>query len=298
MMGTRARLGIGAAAASALLAAVAGCSGGGAGADPQVSGSPTDGSTFVASPAAVAAVTAIMRKATASGTVKIEGSVTSAATGRMTITGQERYGADPEMSMSMLIQGQTLSEVIVGSKFYMNYPALSAEMGGKRWGEIDLAKDSSALGSLSSLADTMQQFNPVTQLAALLAAGDMADIGGVPDQNQTAEHFHGQLILDVLTWNDSAAKSLVGSAQVDSIENEFKTSGISREDVDLFCGPDKLPLEISYSTQTAEGGEIGDMVLTGWGAPVNIGAPPASQVFDLAAQVPAAQSSATASPTP
>jgi hypothetical protein len=302
---TRTRLGVGAAAtAAAVLAAVAGCSGGGAAvADPQISGSasPTDGSTFVASPAAIAAVMGVMHKAQAAGTVRIAGYVTSPATGKMTLAGEERYGSTPEMSMTLQVSGETMSEVLVGSKFYLNYPALSAQMGGKQWGEINLAQDAAALGSLgslSALAGAVQQYDPVTQIAALIASGNMTEIGPAPVHGQLTQHYHGQLILDDLTWNDAPARGLVGSALVSAIESEMQTSGISRENIDLFYGASGLPVEIAYTMQTAEGDQDSDMVLTGWGKPVQIGAPPADQVFDLTAQIANAEASATASATP
>jgi len=301
MMGTRTRLGIGATAAAAALVAVAGCSGGGGGQAAPPFGvrptvSPSDGSTFVASPAAVAAVTGVMRKAQAAGTVRIKGYVTSAATGKLALSGEERYGATTEMSMTMQVQGGTMSEVLIGSKVYLDYPALSAQMGGKPWGEIDLSKDSSALGSLSALAGTVQQYDPLGQIAALIASGDMADIGLVPVYGQNTQHYHGQLILDQLLWNDAPARSLLGSARVDALESAMRASGISRENVDLFYGADGLPVEITYSTQSAQGDNDSDMVFTDWGKPVQIGAPPAGQVFDLTAQIAAAESSATPGP--
>jgi hypothetical protein len=306
MSTTRTRLGAGAAAtaAAAVLVVVAGCSGGGAPvADPRVSGSasPTDGSTFVASPEAIAAVTGVLQKAEAAGTVRIEGYVTSQATGKMTLSGEERYGSTPAMSMTMQVSGESMSEVLVGSKCYLDYPALSAQMGGRPWGEIDLAQDAAALGSLgslSALAGSVQEYDPVTQIAALIASGNMTEIGPAPVHGQLTEHYHGQLILDDLTWNDSAARSLVGSAEVDAIENEMKASGISRENIDLFYGADGLPVEIAYTMQTAQGDQDSDMVLTGWGKPVQVGAPPADQVFDLTAQIANAEASATASATP
>jgi hypothetical protein len=302
MMGsTRTPLGIGAAAVAAgVLAAVAGCSaGGGDGITvAQTSGgrptqSPTDGSTYVASPAAIAAVTGVMRRAQAAGTVRIAGYVTSTATGKMTMSGEERYGSSPAMSMTMLVSGETMSEVLVGSKFYMDFPALSAQMGGKPWGEMDLAKDNDSLGSLSSLAGTVQQYDPIGQIAALIASGNMTEIGPAFVHGQNTEHYHGQLILDDLQWNDSAARSLVGSALTDSIEGELEAAGISRENIDLFYGADGLPVEITYTTQTAQGENDSDMVFTGWGKPVQIGAPPAGQVFDLTAQIANAEVNAT-----
>lgn len=302
MMGSRARHGIGAGVAAAALAAAAtGCSGGGGGgaakAGASASASPSE-STFIQNPAAVAAVADVMREADAAGTVTIAGSVTSPAIGKMTLSGAQRYRPTAQMSMTLQVQGQTMSEVVVGSTLYLDYPALSAQMGGKPWGRIDLATDDGSLGSLSSLADTTQQYDPMTQIEVLAASGNITDIGTETDQGQQTEHYHGQLILSDLLQDDSAAAGLLTSAQVGALENEFNAAGVSKESVDVWIGADKLPVEIKYETQTPQGQDVSDMLLTGWGKAVQLGAPPANQVFDLGAQIATPQASATAGPSP
>lgn len=303
MTGTRTRLGIAAAATVAALLGVAACSGGAGGAAAADGGSASASpspSPFDESPDAISAVTEMMHKVQAAATVRIQGTVSSSVGGNTTLSGDEKFSPNLEMSMTTQIQGQTMSEVLIGSKFYMDYPALSAAMGGKPWGEFDLADDDGSLGSLSSLADTSQEYDPATQIAALVASGNITDIGPETDQGQPCEHFHGQLdATSMLEGEDysQAYVNLLSLSQINSLENMVKTAGVTKESVDVWVGPDQLPVEIKYATQSANGQVVSDMVLSGWGTAAQVGAPPASQVFDLTPQIIAAEASATASPT-
>jgi hypothetical protein len=303
MTGTRTRLGIGAAAAVAALLGVAGCSGGGGGAaadgSASASASPSP-SPFDEVPSTVTAVTDVLHKVQAAATVRIRGTVTSLTGGATTLSGQEQFSPSVAMSMTTQIQGQEMSEVLIGSKFYLDYPALSAAMGGKPWGEFDLADDDGSLGSLSTLADTSQEYDPATQIAVLIAAGNITDIGPETDQGQSTEHFHGQFDATAMLEGEDYSQAyvnLLSLSQVNALENMVKTAGVTKESVDVWVGPDQLPVEIKYVTQSPDGQVVSDMVLSGWGSPAQVGAPPASQVFDLTPQIIAAEASATASPT-
>jgi len=279
MMGRKARFGIGAAGAAAAALALAGCSGGGASpASATASGSSSATNTFTdANTAALALLSEVMDKANSAGTVRIQGTVTSATTGIMTLSGQEQYSPGLKMSMTMQVQDQSMSEVLIGSTFYMEYPQLSAELGGRPWGEIDLSKANGALGSLSSLATTARNYNPTTQLQALLASDRVVNFG--------PETVDGQLVDQPGGLTASQAASLKATLQA---------AGVTSEQVDLFLAADEVPVEVKSVSQSSSGQISTDMHLSGWGEPVQIGAPPANQVFDLTTQVAGAQASASA----
>lgn len=299
MTGTRTRLGIGAAAAVAALLGVAGCSGGGGSPIADATASPSP-SPFDEIPATLTAVTNMMHKVQAVATVRIQGTVTSLTGGDTTLSGEEQFSPSVAMSMTTQVQGQRMSEVLIGSKFYLDYPALSAAMGGKPWGEFDLADDDGSLGSLSTLADTSQEYDPATQIAALVAAGNITDIGPETDQGRPTEHFHGQFdATSMLEGEDysQAYVNLLSLSQINSLENMVKTAGVTKESIDVWVGADQLPVEIKYATQSPDGQVVSDMILSDWGSTAQVGAPPASQVFDLTPQIIAAEASATASPT-
>jgi hypothetical protein len=279
-----------AAAAVAVLAGAAGCSGGGGNASATGTSSSSQGGVTGANSAAISLVSDVMDKAQTAGTVRIQGTITSATTGTMTMSGQEQYSPSLEMSMSMQVQGQTMSEVLIGDTVYLDYPALSSEMGGKPWGKIDLSEAGGSLGSLSTLAASARSYNPTTQLQAMIASGKVTDVGTQTLDNAQTTHYQGKLTVSQMLGTNSG----LTAAQLSALKSTLAASGVTYELVDLWVGDENLPVEVKTVTQSASGQVSTDMKLTDWGRPVQIGAPPASQVFDLSSQLAKAQASATA----
>ena len=288
MKGSRARAGLRAAAVAAAVAAVAaGCSGGSGAAPGATPTAPVPAPTGTVAET-IALVADVMDKADTAGTVRIEGTVSSGTTGTMTLTGQEQYSPSLEMTMSMQAQGQTMSEVLIGTTFYMDYPALSAEMGGKPWGKIDLSKADGALGSLSALANTARTYNPTTQLQALIATGSVANFGPETVDGQQATHYQGKLYVSQLLGQ---AYGLT-AAQTQQLRSTMQATGVTYELVDLWVGSNQLPVEVKYVAKSTAGQVSTDMHLSDWGKPVEIGAPPATQVFDMTGPLASAAASA------
>ena len=292
MMGKKARLGICAATATLAAVAVAGCSGSGGSGGTNAGGGTAAGS---GDSAAISLVADAMNKADSAGTVKVTGTMTAPGmSSPMTINAEEQYSPSVAMSMSLQIEGQTLSEILVGNVIYMDYPALSAELGsGKQWMEINLAKVTS-LGSLSSLLDSARNDNPTTQIAALVASGSVTKVGTETVQGQQTTHYAGDLDASQLLSAGNTASNLTPS-QLSSLKDEIKSAGVSTVKVDLWVASDGLPVEEKYSEKTTAGTVVGDLYMSDWGAPVSVGAPPASEVTDMTSQINA-QASATASP--
>ena len=292
MMGKKARLGICAATATLAAVAVAGCSGSGGSGGTNAGGGTAAGS---GDSAAISLVADAMNKADSAGTVKVTGTMTAPGmSSPMTINAEEQYSPSVAMSMSLQIEGQTLSEILVGNVIYMDYPALSAELGsGKQWMEINLAKVTS-LGSLSSLLDSARNDNPTTQIAALVASGSVTKVGTETVQGQQTTHYAGDLDASQLLSAGNTASNLTPS-QLSSLKDEIKSVGVSTVKVDLWVASNGLPVEEKYSEKTTAGTVVGDLYMSDWGAPVSVGAPPASEVTDMTSQINA-QASATASP--
>ena len=293
MMGKKARLGICAATATLAAVAVAGCSGSGGSGGTNAGAGTAAGS---GDSAAISLVADAMNKADSAGTVKVTGTMTAPGmSSPMTINAEEQYSPSVAMSMSLQIEGQTLSEILVGNVIYMDYPALSAELGsGKQWMEINLAKVTS-LGSLSSLLDSARNDNPTTQIAALVASGSVTKVGTETVQGQQTTHYAGDLDASQLLSAGNTASNLTPS-QLSSLKDEIKSAGVSTVKVDLWVASNGLPVEEKYSEKTTAGTVVGDLYMSDWGAPVSVGAPPASEVTDMTSQINA-EASATASPS-
>jgi hypothetical protein len=291
----KARFGIGAATAALAVTAVAGCSGSGS----SSGGSGVAGGTGVAKTGSgdssvLSLVADAMNKANAAGTVKVTGTMTApGVTTPITMTAQEQYTPSLEMSMSMQVEGQTMSEILVGDVVYMDYPALSSELGGKQWAEIDLAKANS-LGSLSSLLDSARNENPTTQIAALVASGAVTKVGPATVNGQSTTHYTGTLDASQLLKVGTATSNLSAS-QLSSLKSELQTAGVTTVKIDLWIAANGLPVEEKYSEQTSAGAVSGDMFMSDWGTPVSVGAPPASEVYNMTNALNSAGASATAS---
>jgi hypothetical protein len=290
MMGNRARLGIGAATASLAVLAVAGCSGSGGGGGATGLGTTGTGGNS----AALSLVADSMDKANSAGTVKITGTISGPnMTTPMTLTAQEQYTTQLEMSMTTQVNGQSLSEILIGQKIYMKYAELSSMMGGKPWGEIDLTKANGSLGSLSSLVSSAQNQNPTTQISALVASGDVTKVGTATVDGQQTTHYSGTLTpAELATLSSTNSKLNVN--QVSELKSLMQSGGVSSEKIDLWVASSGLPVEMKYATKTSAGTTTGDMHLSDWGAAVSIGAPPASEVFDMTTALTGAEASASA----
>jgi hypothetical protein len=296
MMGNKARLGIGAAAATAIVMAVAGCSGSnsGAGASGTGAAGQNTGAAIGGDGAAMTLVSDVMNKAGSAGTVRISGTVTSAKGGTTSISGQEQYSPNLELSITSQVQGQSISEVLVGDVFYMNYPELSAEMGGKPWAKIDLSKANGSLGSLSSLFDSAKNLNPTTQIEALIASGNVTEVGTETVDGQQTTHYSGKLDAAQMLQQTSSNVHLTKS-QLSQLKSALGTEGVTSETVNLWVGSGNLPVEVKYQIQSSAAGQISsDLHLSDWGKPVQIGAPPANEVYDMTSMMNGALASASA----
>jgi len=294
MIGSKtARLGLGAGAVAFALLGAAACSGGGgAAAGGSASATPVSPSES----ALISLVADSMNRASTAGTVKVTGNVTTSTTGMMTLTGEEQYRPGVEMSLTVQVEGQTLSEVLVGSTVYLNYPQLASLLGGKQWGEINMSESNGALGSLSSLVDSAKNYNPTTQLEALVASGAVKLIGTHTVADKPTTHYEGVLNASQLL-QEASAQGLTPS-QYSALVGEWKASGTTSENVDLYIGADGMPVWVKYVISTASSQTTTNMFMSDWGKSVQIGAPPTASVYDMTTELNSAVASASVSASP
>ncbi|MBR7825397.1 hypothetical protein KDK95_03685 [Actinospica sp. MGRD01-02] len=288
MKRSKARLGIGAAAASLAVLAAAGCSGSGSG------GATAQGTTAAGDPASLTLVADAMNKADSAGTVKVTGTMTTpGSTTPMTMTAEEEYSPSLEMSMTTQLNGQSISEVLIADKLYMKYAGLSAMMGGKPWGEIDLSQATGSLGSLSTLLSSVRDQNPTTQISALVASGDVSKVGTATVDGQQTTHYSGTLTTGQLATLSGGSAHL-SAAQVAQLKSLLQDAGASAVTIDVWISSSGLPVEEKYAEKLSSGTVTGDMHLSDWGAPVSVGAPPSAEVYNMTSALTGAVASASA----
>lgn len=288
MKRSKARLGIGAAAASLAVLAAAGCSGSGSG------GTTGQGTAAAGDPASLTLVADAMNKANSAGTVKVTGTMTTPGSATpMTMTAEEEYSPSLEMSMTTQLNGQSISEVLIDDKLYMKYAGLSAEMGGKPWGEIDLSQATGSLGSLSTLLSSVRDQNPTTQISALVASGDVSKVGTATVDGQQTTHYSGTLTTGQLA-TISGGSAHLSSAEVAQLKSLLQDAGASSVTIDVWISSSGLPVEEKYAEKLSSGTVTGDMHLSDWGTPVSVGAPPSSEVYNMTSALTGAVASASA----
>jgi hypothetical protein len=298
MMGMKARFGIGAVTAALAVLAVAGCSGSGSGGGGTSGAGGTStaagGSRPTGDAAALGLVADVMNKADAASTVKMTGTVTTSATGKMEISGEEQYSPSLELSISTQVSGQNLSEVLLGDTFYMNYAELSGALDGKQWAELDLSKLDGSLGSLSSLVQSAKSYNPVTGMEALIASGRVVKDGPATVNGQQTTRYGGTFTAAELAQLSTSSSQLTPS-QESEIKQLFSSAGLVSESVDVWVGSNGLPVEEQTVAKVSGLSTTSVMYLSDWGQPVHIGAPPASEVYNMTNQLNGAVAGAGAS---
>jgi LppX_LprAFG lipoprotein len=291
-MHSRISLGVGAGLAVTVVLAVAGCSGTAAKGNADKGIGSAGASAGSVNGSAVSLVADAMDKATSAGTVKVAGSI-SANGVAMTLSGDEQYSPSVEMSLKLQDAGQNMSEIFVGHQIYIADPAISAELGAKQWAEINLDEATGSLGALSSLVDSGRNEDPATQLSALLAAKSIGKVGTETVQGQQTTHYSGTLDAAQFLQGSASADQLSAS-QVASLKSLLQSGGVTTETVDVWVASSGLPVQVKVQAHTAAGETDTTMDLSDWGAPVQVSAPPASEITDITAKVNSALATSSA----
>jgi hypothetical protein len=267
--------------AAVSITAMAGCSSIGKTTGGNTSTGNTNTGSGGLTPASV--VLAALTKASSDNSVTITGTVTGGTAGITTkMQGVEQF---QPLKSALTIDtsggtsaGMSLSAIYDGTDYYIKSPALSALEGGKTWLELNLA--SLGTGSSNPLASLMGSLNtqsPTGELSALLGSGDLKSVGSQTIGGVQATHYTGTLTAAQAA--DLAAVNGLTAADVAQIKSLFSASGIQTETMDVWVGPDNLPVQVvSTTTSTSLGSTTSTFDFTNWGAPVTITDPPAGQV--------------------
>lgn len=277
----RKRIGLIAGGAAVALAAAAGCTNSStntAGSNGSSSGGNGGGAVNL-SPAAF--VKAALTKASNDKSVHVTGSISAAGTNG-TLTADESFGSDVEMSMNMSTAGGGISEILIGDKLYAKFPGMDSMLGGKSWVLLDLTALGSLGSTFQSLINSAKNMNPAQQLQPLLASGNLHKVGSETVDGVQADHYAGT-VDPATAFDGSLAAQNLTPDQITQLKSLMKAGGVTSETIDLWVASDGLPVRVSVSSNSSEGAVKVDMHLSNWGKPVSITAPPADQVGDMSA---------------
>jgi hypothetical protein len=279
------RIGLIAGVAALGLAAVAGCTSSGgsgnAGAGSANGGSGGSGAVQL-SPAGY--IKAALTKASNVKTVHISGTMTSGAFSG-TMSGQEQFGSDLKVAMTLNMSQMDMTEVMIGDTVYLKMAQLSSMLGGKPWAEFKLSSLGGSGSAVQSLIDSAKNTDPTQQLQPLLASGDLHKVGTETVDGVQADHYAGTVDPATAFDSSAAAKNLTPD-QIAQIKSLMKSSNISTETIDAWVATSTgLPVRETITATASTGAFKVDMHMSQWGQPVTISAPPADQVTDISSEM-------------
>lgn len=226
---------------------------------------------------------AVQHTTTAADSVHVSMAMTIPGAGDISATGQVKFaGAQTAEQMSMTIPSLgAMQMVLVSGQFYMELPASMSSMLGssdKPWVRFDLGSSnplSQALGSEANLAD---QANPSQLINQIAQAGTITKVTQETLNGQQTTHY-------TITVN---VQKMVQTMTGDATEKQALSQlGITTMPFDIWVNSASLPVKIVTSLAFADptSGQSQQVNITinytGWGQPVTITAPPASEVTTL-----------------
>jgi hypothetical protein len=184
------------------------------------------------------------------------------------------------MSMAMPSLGGNLSMVLVGSAMYMQLPQ-SLVKTEKPWVKIDANGTDPASQALSAVVSQEQQSLDPSQILS-----QIADYGKIVSHSQAT--VAGQPATHYVVSVDTA-KMVRSPKLTPQMKQMLSTAGAALPptlDYDIWINSDNLPVKFSMDEKvTVKGSAPQQVSVTGtytdWGKPVDISAPPASEVGPL-----------------
>ncbi|MFG1998904.1 hypothetical protein ACGFNU_07140 [Spirillospora sp. NPDC048911] len=160
---------------------------------------------------------------------------------------------------------------LVGDAMYMKIPGLSGRNGGKPWARMSL---SGMGGSYDQLLKQAQQQNPAEQTKLFIASKDVREVGTENVGGVPAKHYTG-----TVSVNEALGKLDAQTRQ--KMEKTYQQLGTDKIGFDMWVSDDSLPRKIISKVQTGMGAVNTTMLFSDYGKPVEVAAPPASEVGDF-----------------
>lgn len=207
------------------------------------------------------------------------------------MSGSMEYQLKPELAFSMKFDemqaaGKSMGGMeqrLVGRTMYMKMPMLS-ELGGgasaKPWIKLSLDELSKQSGvNLEQMLEQSRQMDPVKNTQMLTASKDVREVGKETVDGVQTTHYAG-------TYKMADAVAKLPADQQEQARKSIQESGMQTMTFDLWVDAKQLPRKMTMkSDQTAAGVMTMSMTYRDYGKPVQVVAPPADQVTDMAAMM-------------
>jgi hypothetical protein len=188
--------------------------------------------------------------------------------------------------------GQTSSEPVeirfLGDVFYMRFPLISQFLpGAKEWIEFDVNSLGAESGIDLSQLQQLGQSDPSQALDYLRATGSVEEVGSEQIDGFETTHYAGTIQLDAVVEQVPADQREAVRKAIDQLKEQ---TGLTEIPVDVWVDGDGLVRKMSftYTAKVPVGDETQDasstvtMEFSDYGVDVNVEAPPADEVTNLA----------------
>jgi hypothetical protein len=193
-------------------------------------------------------------------------------------SGQIAFGPPVQAEVMMNTLGiGPLSVRLIDTVLYAQIPQQQQEtVGGKKWFKLDLAQIAKAGGfDAEQFTNQIRNANPTTQLKTLLDSGKLTVVGDEKVDGTPTVHYTGTVpVASYLKQQDEKARALV--------EQQLTKAGIKDVTTDLWVDAAyQLRKSRMVMKSTAASTDL-TTVYRDYGKPVQVTAPPAADVSDLA----------------
>ncbi|MFD0902240.1 DUF6612 family protein [Actinomadura sediminis] len=207
--------------------------------------------------------------------------------GNVKAAGVMQYQLKPELAYSMKytemsVGGQSMAgmeQLLIGRTMYMKMPMLSElpGAGGKPWMKISLEEAGKAAGlNIDQMLQQSQQMDPVQNMKKLTASKDVREVGKENVNGVETTHYSG-------TYKLADAIAELPAEQQDAARAAIAQTGMESMKFDVWVDGQQLPQKMAMTTPSSAAGAMSmTMTYRDYGKPVQIAAPPAGQVTDMA----------------
>ncbi|MDQ0794598.1 hypothetical protein [Streptomyces sp. B1I3] len=278
-------------AAAAALMSVAACGGGNGG---STGSSGVDGSSGrgAVGTEAVAALRLVQKETGGAQSAKVEGTTVMGSTMSMEQSGAIDWSDGMTGALKITYTGGAMGDALKQSggdgsmqarylkdEYYANMgDAFAANVGGKHWiryGYADLAELAGASGEV--MKEQMQNSTPQQGVNALLASGDVKEVGQEDVRGVSTTHYSGTVDVAELTAKNSA----LDAGRLAAFKKQLDQLGITTETVDIWVDKDNLLVKKTEKGATKTGALNSTVFYSDYGTDVSVRKPAAGDTIDF-----------------
>lgn len=240
----------------------------------------------------IAALKKVQQKSDSAESAKVESTLKMGSVMSMTMSGAMDWSEGMTGDVTIRYTGGTMRDAMkkmggdgsiralyLSDAYYANMgDAVASALGGKHWiryAYADLAEVAGASGE--ALKNQVQNSTPQEAVKALLASDDVKKVGAEDVDGVATTHYAGVVDVADLTSKSGA----LDADQTQALKKQLDQAGIATETVDVWVDKNDLLIKKSERADTATGPFESIVFYSGYGVPVSVQEPAASDTADF-----------------